>query len=78
MPAWFGDNNLDIRERGWYDGLSIPRHDLWSRTNCSVVTASFSQFSIVASSMLPLLTDAHDVINIANNMGKNFILMFIL
>ena len=78
MLAWFGDSNLEMRERGWYDGLSIPRQDLWSRTNCSVVTASFSQFNIVASSMLPRLTDAHDVMNIVNNMGKNFILMFLL
>ena len=40
------------------------------------MTASFSQFRIVALSMLPWLTDAHDA-NIANDkMGKIFILMF--
>ena len=40
------------------------------------MTASFSQFRIVALSILPRLTDAHDA-NIANDkMGKNFILMF--
>ena len=54
----------------------MPRHALWSRTNCSVVTASFSQFSTVASSILPVLTDAHAVNN-ANN-GKNLILMFLI
>lgn len=78
MPAWFGDNNFDILERGSYDGRVIPKHDLWSRTNCSVVTASFSQFKIVASSMLPRFTDAHDVISNTEKMGKIFILMYLL
>ena len=52
----------------------MPRHDLWSRTNCSVVTASFSQFNIVASSILPRLTDAHDANS--SKIGNIFILMF--
>ena len=52
----------------------MPRQALWSRTNCSVVTASFSQFKMVASSILPRLTDAHDTRT--KNNGKNFILMF--
>lgn len=40
------------------------------------MTASFSQFKIVALSMLPRLTDAHEVnINVKNNKGI-FILMF--
>lgn len=25
---WFGDNSLEMRERGMYDGLSMPRHAL--------------------------------------------------
>ena len=36
----------------------MPRHALWSRTNCSMVTDSFSQFRIVASSILPPFGDA--------------------
>ena len=73
---WFGAINLAIRERGWYEGLVIPRHDLWSRTNCSVVTASFSQFRTVALSMLPRLTDAHDARKIDTKIVEKFILMF--
>lgn len=57
-----------------YEGRSTPRHDLWSRTNCSVVTASFSQFKIVASLMLPRLGDAHAVK--IKNMDKYLNLMF--
>ena len=52
---WFGESNFASRERGIYDGWVIPKHALWSRTNCSVVTDSFSQFKIVASSILPPL-----------------------
>ena len=50
---WFGDISFARRERGICAGVVMPRHDLWSRTNCSVVTLSFSQFRIVALSMLP-------------------------
>lgn len=75
-PDWLGDNNFAIRERGWCAGRVIPRHALWSRTNCSVVTASFSQFKIVASSILPRLTDAQDANRIIDKMGKKIILMF--
>ena len=39
------------------DGWVMPRHALWSRTNCSVVTDSFSQFKMVALSILPPLGD---------------------
>ena len=49
-------------------------HDLWSRTNCSVVTASFSQFNMVALSILPRLADAHAVK--ANNKATCFIFIF--
>lgn len=54
----------------------MPRHALWSRTNCSVVTASFSQFRTVASSMLPRLTDAQDAKKIDAKIIGKFILMF--
>ena len=75
-PDWFGAISLAMRDRGWYDGLFMPRHDLWSRTNCSVVTASFSQFRTVASSMLPRLTDAQDAKKIDTKIIGKFILMF--
>ncbi len=56
----------------------MPRQDLWSRTNCSVVTASFSQFKMVALSMFPRLTDAHDAKSVDKIIVMNFILMFLI
>jgi hypothetical protein len=72
-PDWFGDKSFAMRERGICAGLSTPKHCLWSRTNCSVVTASFSQFKTVALSMLPLFGDEHAAK--IRNSGKYLILM---
>jgi hypothetical protein len=52
-PA-FGIKSFATRERGICAGLSTPRQTLWSLTNCSLVTISFSQLRIVALSMFPL------------------------
>lgn len=52
--AWFGIRNFDTRDLGTWLGRVMPRQSLWSFTNCSVVTMSFSQFSTVALSIEPL------------------------
>ena len=55
---WFGLINFEIRDLGICAGRVTPRQPLWSRTNCSMVTVSFSQFRTVAFSTKPLFGDA--------------------
>lgn len=80
IALWLGAISFAIRERGMWAGLVTPRQFLWSRTNCSVVTASFSQLRMVASSMLPLFGD-EQAANAANSkqlMMNNVSFMFLL
>lgn len=58
FPA-FGISNFATRERGMCAGRSTPRQTLWSLTNCSLVTDSFSQFRMVALSIFPLFGLLH-------------------